>query len=225
MISAYPSDKQLHTAPTLGSSPSADMGTTGKKRKLDDWEPKQVELKGAIDLRHAALGPRGYKLKPIKSGTSSLLKVQHAAAQLQQQADEPQGMDTDAAEPYAAPAVKRQRAEGVAYRNVSGKSWKEAPSKRASADKNAIVNKHSSWEKKMQEKAQKKAFQEQKAAALDAIKAKRKAAAQHRQAVKDRKKANQEKSVQVQQITNAATLKKMMKSKKQRKMLRTADTT
>jgi hypothetical protein len=27
------------------------------------------------------------------------------------------------------------------------------------------------------------------------------------------------------QITNAATLKKMMKSKKQRKMLRTADTT
>jgi len=76
-------------------------------------------LKGAIDLRHAALGPRGYKLKPIKSGTSSLLKVQHAAAQLQQQADEPQGMDTDAAEPYAAPAVKRQRAEGVAYRNVS----------------------------------------------------------------------------------------------------------
>lgn len=80
-----------------------------------------MELKEAVDLRHAALGPRGYKLKPIKSGTSSLLKVQQAAAQLEQQADEPQGMDTDAAEPepYAAPAVKRQRAEGVAYRNVS----------------------------------------------------------------------------------------------------------
>jgi hypothetical protein len=57
---------------------------------------------------------------------------------------------------------------------VSGKSWKEAPSKRASADKNAIVNKHSSWEKKMQEKARKKAFQEQKAAALEAVKSKRK---------------------------------------------------
>lgn len=57
---------------------------------------------------------------------------------------------------------------------VSGKTWKEGPSKRASADKNAVVNKHSSWEKKMQEKAQKKAFQEQKAAALEAIKAKRK---------------------------------------------------
>jgi hypothetical protein len=57
---------------------------------------------------------------------------------------------------------------------VSGKTWKEGPSKRASADKNAVVNKHSSWEKKMQEKAQRKAFQEQKAAALDAVKAKRK---------------------------------------------------
>jgi hypothetical protein len=48
------------------------------------------------------------------------------------------------------------------------------PSKRASADKNAIVNKHSSWEKKMAAKAQKKAFQEQKAAALEAVKNKRK---------------------------------------------------
>lgn len=78
----------------------------------------QVELKEAMDLRHAALGPRGYKLKPVKSGLSSLRKVQQAAEQQQQ---EPQGMDTDAAEPepYAAPAVKRQRAEGVAYRNVS----------------------------------------------------------------------------------------------------------
>jgi hypothetical protein len=81
----------------------------------------QVELKEAMDLRHAALGPRGYKLKPVKSGLSSLRKVQQAAEQAEQQQQEPQGMDTDAAEPepYAAPAVKRQRAEGVAYRNVS----------------------------------------------------------------------------------------------------------
>lgn len=79
----------------------------------------QVELKDAIDLRHASLGPRGYKVKPIKSGTSSLQKVQAAAAQQ----DEPHGMDTDTAEPYAAPAVKRQRAEGVPYRNVSTLWW------------------------------------------------------------------------------------------------------
>lgn len=73
-----------------------------------------------MDLRHASLGPRGYKLKPIKTGTSSLLKAQRAAAEAEQQQHD--GMDTDAPaepEPYAAPAVKRQRAEGVAYRNVS----------------------------------------------------------------------------------------------------------
>lgn len=80
----------------------------------------QVVLKDSVDLRHAALGPRGYKLKPIKSGLSSLKKVQQAAAQQEQQQQEPEGMDTDGApEPYAAPAVKRQKAEGVAYRNVS----------------------------------------------------------------------------------------------------------
>jgi hypothetical protein len=92
----------------------------------------QVELKEPMDLRHASLGPRGYKLKPIKSGPATLHKVLAAQQQQEQrqQHDVPQGMETDegpaaaaaaaaAAEPYAAPAVKRQRAEGVAYRNVS----------------------------------------------------------------------------------------------------------
>lgn len=67
---------------------------------------------------------------------------------------------------------------------MSGKTWKEGPSKRASADKNAVVNKHNSWEKKMQEKAQRKAFQEQKAAALDAVKAKRKVG-RHREGIQE----------------------------------------
>lgn len=48
------------------------------------------------------------------------------------------------------------------------------PAKRASADRNAIVNKHSSWEKKMADKAARKSFQEQKAAAVEAAKEKRK---------------------------------------------------
>eukprot|EP00878_Enallax_costatus_P027176 GHUV01029234.1.p1 GENE.GHUV01029234.1~~GHUV01029234.1.p1 ORF type:complete len:110 (+),score=40.67 GHUV01029234.1:419-748(+) len=105
---------------------------------------------------------------------------------------------------------------------VSGKVWKAEAGKRASADKNAILG--SSWEKKMQEKALRKAFLEQKQAARESLRDKRKADAQHRAAVKERKKQNQEKSAQVQKITNSATLKKMMKSKKQRKLLRTADT-
>jgi hypothetical protein len=55
---------------------------------------------------------------------------------------------------------------------VSGKVWKGEAEKRASADKNAILG--SSWEKKMQAKALKKSFQEQKQAAVDALKEKRK---------------------------------------------------
>jgi hypothetical protein len=55
---------------------------------------------------------------------------------------------------------------------VSGKVWKDGAEKRASADKNAVLG--TSWEKKMQEKALRKAFLEQKAAAQDTAKEKRK---------------------------------------------------
>lgn len=60
----------------------------------------------------------------------------------------------------------------VAALQVSGKTWKGEAEKRASADKNAVLG--SSWEKKMQAKALKKSFQEQKQAAVDAHKEKRK---------------------------------------------------
>eukprot|EP00882_Tetradesmus_deserticola_P007239 GHRQ01007626.1.p1 GENE.GHRQ01007626.1~~GHRQ01007626.1.p1 ORF type:complete len:198 (+),score=88.61 GHRQ01007626.1:442-1035(+) len=195
------------------------MAEVNGSRKRKEWEPKQVEVKEALDLRHASLGPRGYKLKPVKTGTRTLKKILRAQQQPEEQLV---AMDHDGDDVEIAPAVKRQRAEGVAYRNVSGKTWKGEAEKRASADRNAILG--SSWEKKMQAKALRKSFQEQKQAAVDAQKEKRKAAAQHRQAVKDRKKQNQEKSAVVQKITNAATVKKMLKSKKQRKLLRTADT-
>ncbi|KAF6258913.1 ribosomal protein S7e-domain-containing protein [Scenedesmus sp. NREL 46B-D3] len=211
------------------------MSELNGSRKRKEWEPKQVEVKEALDLRHASLGPRGYKIRPVKTGKRTYEKILRAQ---QQPEEQPMAMDHDGDDMEVAPAVKRQRAEGVAYRNhaapagdvscscaawqVSGKTWKGEAEKRASADKNAILG--SSWEKKMQAKALRKSFQEQKQAAVDSQKEKRKAAAQHRQAVKDRKKQNQEKSAVVQKITNAATVKKMLKSKKQRKLLRTADT-
>lgn len=89
---------------------------TGLKRK--EWEPVQVKLVEPLDLRNAALGPRGYKLKPVKSGKATLEKVLRAREQGQQQ--QPAAMEHDGDDaPAAAPAVKRQRAEGVPYRNVS----------------------------------------------------------------------------------------------------------
>ena len=88
----------------------------GNIRKCKEWEPKQVELKEPLDLRHAALGPRGYKLKPVKTGKRTLEKILQAQEQL---AEQPMAMDHDGDEAGLAPAVKRQKAEGVPYRNVS----------------------------------------------------------------------------------------------------------
>ncbi len=61
---------------------------------------------------------------------------------------------------------------GECVPQVSGKVWKAEAEKRASADKNAVLG--SSWEKKMREKALRKVFLEQKAAAIEAAKDKRK---------------------------------------------------
>lgn len=60
----------------------------------------------------------------------------------------------------------------VPLSQVSGKVWKGEAEKRASADKNAIRG--SSWEKKMREKALRKAFLDQKQAAREALKDRRK---------------------------------------------------
>jgi hypothetical protein len=102
------------------------MAATGntRKRKLLEWEPKQVVVKEAMDLRGAALGPRGYKVRPVKSGPSTYKKILAAQAAAAagdggtEQQQQPAAMIDDN-EAVVAPAVKRQKAEGVAYRNVS----------------------------------------------------------------------------------------------------------
>ncbi|GBF87834.1 hypothetical protein Rsub_00546 [Raphidocelis subcapitata] len=192
--------------------------------RFDNWEPAQETREyETVDLRHAALGPKGYKVNPIKSSRKRKMG--------EQPEDQPQAMDRDdggaeaaaaaaaAAEPP--PAAKRQRVEGEPYRTVSGKVWKGAGFK-AGTYKSAIMG--TSWEKKMATKAAKKQFSEQKAVAVDSLRAKRKAKRDERTAAATRKKENQAKSAVVQKVTNSATVKKMMKSKKQRKLLKTADT-
>lgn len=188
--------------------------------RFDNWEPSQEskEMGDPVDLRHAALGPKGYKVNPIKSSRKRKL------GDVVEEVQEPVSMDHDgdqtaAAEPSQAP--KRQRVEGEPYRTVSGKVWK-GPGFKAGTYKSAIVG--TSWDKKMADKAVRKQLAEQKNVAVEALKAKRKAASQQRAAAKARKKENQAKSAVVQKV-KSATAKKMLKSKKQRKMLKTADTT
>ncbi|KIZ01821.1 hypothetical protein MNEG_6141 [Monoraphidium neglectum] len=192
--------------------------------RFDNWEPAQEskELGDPVDLRGAALGPKGYKVNPIKTSRKRKIEEPQDDVMEEQQQQQPEAMDADGgAGAAAAPGAKRQRVEGEPYRTVSGKVWK-GPGTKAGTYKSAIVG--TTWEKKMAAKATKKVLSEQKAIAVGALKAKRKAKAQQREAAKIRKKENQAKSVVVQKITNAATVKKMMKSKKQRKLLKTADT-
>lgn len=131
----------------------------------------------------------------------------------------PSTMDEDV--PTATESNKRQKLDGVAYRKVSGKVWKSGNDK-ASTKKTASLS--STWEKKMANKAGREHFMTFKKEAVAAAKSKRKAAADQRRLAKERKDANKAKSTVVQKITNSATLKKMMKSKKDRKKLKTADT-
>lgn len=194
--------------------------------RFDNWEPKQeAKDKLTVDLRSAALGPKGFKVNPIKTSRKRRLDDDGEAEeqQQQQQSRQPEAMDTDGqASADAAPSAKRRRvAEGEPYRTVSGKVWK-GPGFKAGTYKSAVVG--TSWEQKMAAKAARKQFAEQKAAASEARRDKRKAKSAERAAAKERKKDNQAKSAVVQKITNAATVKKMLKSKKQRKLVKTADT-
>lgn len=195
--------------------------------RFDDWEPAQESRdKLIVDLRAAALGPKGYKINPLKTSRKRRIEDEEEEQQQEErereQRQRPQAMDEDAGGGQA-PAAKRRRvvAEGEPWRTVSGKVWKGAGFK-AGTYKSAVVG--TTWEQKMALKAARKQFSEQKAAAGELRRDKRKAKSAERAAAKERKKVNQAKSAVVQKITNAATVKKLLKSKKQRKLIKTADT-
>ncbi|KAG2451382.1 hypothetical protein HYH02_003984 [Chlamydomonas schloesseri] len=193
------------------------MAVDAAEEYMPPQYPKEFD---STDLRRlVGVAPKGYKVNPIKSQKRKRVE----------ESDEPEPMEEETAmqqdEPQAdaAQAGKRQKADDKTWRPVSGKVWK-APGQRASTVMKANVSGNKSWGRRMAEKAADKSLRETKAEALAAVKAKRKAAADQRKAARERKQANQAKSAVTQKITNAATVKKMMKDKKQRKLLRTADT-
>ncbi len=75
----------------------------------------------------------------------------------------------------------------------------------------------------MELKAKQQAYLTRKREAVQAVKDQHAAKAKQKKEARERKKANQAKSVVVQTISNPATLKKMMKSRKARKRLVTVD--
>ncbi|PNH09612.1 hypothetical protein TSOC_003761 [Tetrabaena socialis] len=191
-----------------------------------EWVPAQYPKDvDNVDLRSlTGVAPKGYKERNAgkrkrEAEERAVVEEQEAAAADQQ----PAPMEEDD-KPAAAPSGKRQKADEETYRPVrAGQPWK-TPGQRASTIMKVSTASNKSWSKRMTEKAAKKHLQGIKAEFVAAGKAKRKAAADQRKVAKERKLANQKKSAVVQKISNSATVKKMMKDKKQRKLLRTADT-
>ena len=114
---------------------------------------------------------------------------------------------------------KRVKHNTVGVGKASGRAWKTA-GQRAGSLRNPKLT--SSWEKKMADKAVESAFKERKRAAQAAHREAKAEARRKREAAKQRKAEAQARSAVTVRVT-AATAKRMMKSKKQRKLLRTAD--
>jgi len=107
------------------------------------------------------------------------------------------------------------------FLQASGRRWKE-PALRANTLRPAILS--TTWAKKMEAKAERADFQARRAAVVAERKDKARGIRVAREAAKARKEANAAAAAVVQKITKSSTLARLMKSKKQRKTLRKADT-
>lgn len=170
--------------------------------------PPQHQDQIVYDFRGATTEPRGFKAKRKRD-----------IEELQDQANR-DAAEFAMAELTSPPPVKRTKHNTLGAGKESGRPWKAA-GERASSLKNPLLS--SSWETKMQAKREHKQFQAARTEALAVHKEKLAVQRKRHEAAKQRREQNRRKSAVVQKITNHATLRKMMASKKQRKKLMTAD--
>ena len=114
---------------------------------------------------------------------------------------------------------KRAKHNTVGLGKTSGRAWK-APGERAGSLRNPKLG--SSWEKKMAAKAETDAYKARKREALEARRAAATEERKRREAAKARK-AERQAAAAVTTRVSAATARRMLKSKKGRKQLRTGD--
>ncbi|KAK9834677.1 hypothetical protein WJX74_007329 [Apatococcus lobatus] len=172
--------------------------------------PPQVQPPEVYDFRGFTVAPRGYKMKNKR-------KIED----LEDQAEFESAQMTDDPPATVLPPAKRTKRSTIGVGKASGRPWKQAAT-RASELRSPTLS--TSWEHKMREKAEQQAFRDQRRATVAARKEAIQAEKQRREAAKKRKEENQRKSTVVQKVSTS-TAKRMLKSKKQRKLLRTADTT
>ena len=120
------------------------------------------------------------------------------------------------------PAAKKAKHNDAGVGKASGRgAWKE-PGIRAGSIKSQTLS--TSWEHKMKLKREREKFKQAKQQALDARKSAARARRLQREAAAARREAGVARSSVTQVITKSSTLQRMMKSRKQRKTLRKADT-
>lgn len=179
--------------------------------------PPQYQPARVNDFRGAGFAPKGFREKAVKS-RGSKRKLEEYQEQVDR--DEAEMKDVDKPAPVTFKKLKTTKSDISGVGKASSRQWKE-PGQRAGALKSQNVS--SSWEAKMRNKAETKIFRENRAEAIAVRKAKLQRARQQRSEAKAKKAEGQRRNTKVQQISNPATIKKMMKDKKQRKKLMTVD--
>lgn len=179
--------------------------------------PPQYKPQPIVDFRDFPDGPRGYKVSIKKNGTiGSKRKLDEYEEQV---AREQLAMEQGDGPPQVVGTAKRYKKDTTGVGKVSGRDWK-LPGRRAGELKTPTLS--STWEKKMSDKASLAAFTARKRDAKAAFKAQKAEAHKRREESKARKEANRKKSEIVQRVSSA-TAKRMLKSKKQRKLLKSGD--
>eukprot|EP00891_Asterochloris_glomerata_P000318 jgi/Astpho2/318/Aster-x0434 len=175
-------------------------------------QPPQTREQQVVDFRCHERAPKGFKTEFAVKGRGAKRKLEEYREQVEQEA----AIMQDIQEVASTSRSKRAKMNVDGLAKASGRIWRE-PGIRAGSFKSQ--NMSSEWEKKMQDKAHSKAFKEARNEVVAARKAKLSKARKQREDAKQQREANRLKSAVTSVVTNPKTLKKMMKSKTQRKKL------
>lgn len=194
----------------------------------ETYAPAQHAEPAVHDFRRfSGKSPRGFKFSnKRKLDEYEEQAVEESAGLMSDDADE--NAKHVSASSVVTPTLARSPAAKKAKHNVAGVgkasgrgAWKE-PGIRAGSIKSQTLS--TSWDHKMRLKKEREKFKEAKQQALDARKSVARARRLQREAAAARREAGVARSSVTQVITKSSTLQRMMKSRRQRKTLRKADT-
>ena len=191
----------------------------------ETYAPAQHEQPAVHDFRRfSGKSPRGFKF----SNKRKLDEYEEQAVEEREGEMDDDSTKLASSASVVTPTLARSPAAKKAKHNVAGVgkasgrgAWKE-PGIRAGSIKSQTLS--TSWEHKMRLKKERATFKQAKQQALDARKTVARSRRLQREAAAAKREAGVARSSVTQTITKSSTLQRMMKSRKQRKTLRKADT-